>query len=595
MKNITRFTVSVLLVFAFLLANISPALACGPFTLSPLFSLEKHPDFPLVEYTNGKTGIVPDTFGFMSLVIFYRQLSNANLTKNEQTQTVAAMENEIFYRSGRNDSSGEVPNYYADWAAARAKVTNEKRDVETEKQLAESYSYFTNCLPDAFGNAAKTLEARISKYGTGDNVKEWVKGQDAVFANCETASTLPTVLTANSPDWLQNDRDYQIAAALFYQGKMTEARESFDKIGADETSVWKHTAKLVSARTFIRQASFIEIPDDGAGKIKAENDKKELLQKASDALDKISKDNTMRDFHESAKRLLGLVKFRMMPTERRAELANNLIGFEENQNFYNDLIDYELLLSRIASRAEEAGTEIDRMEAEKAKKEYDYNYKLKLRDIPQEQRLDDLTDWIFTYKTADGFGHAFANWKETGKLQWFVAAISKTDAKSPQLAQILSEADKIAKNSPAFATVRYHQIRLLLESGKRTEAKQKLDEIFSDVKNLPLSTQNKFFAQRMILADNLNDFLKFAQRKPVMFSWDYNDREEPYVVSKDEKLKGWDTRTMFDVDAITFLNENVPLSTLKEAAMNPQLPEHLKKFLVIAVWTRAFVLGNLSS
>lgn len=96
----------------------------------------------------------------------------------------------------------------------------------------------------------------------------------------------------------------------------------------------------------------------------------------------------------------------------------------------------------------------------------------------------------------------------------------------------------------------------------------------------------------MILSDNLADFLKFAQRKPVMFSWDDNNREEPTDISTDEKLKGWDTRTMFDLDAVTFLNENVPLSTLKEAAMSPQLPEHLKKFLVIAVWTRAFVLGN---
>ncbi len=96
----------------------------------------------------------------------------------------------------------------------------------------------------------------------------------------------------------------------------------------------------------------------------------------------------------------------------------------------------------------------------------------------------------------------------------------------------------------------------------------------------------------MILSDNLTDFMKFAQRKPVMFTWDVNDREEPTDISTDEKLKGWNTRTMFDVDAVTFLNENVPLSTLKEAAMNPQLPEHLKKFLVIAVWTRAFVLRN---
>lgn len=49
---------------------------------------------------------------------------------------------------------------------------------------------------------------------------------------------------------------------------------------------------------------------------------------------------------------------------------------------------------------------------------------------------------------------------------------------------------------------------------------------------------------------------------------------------------------MFDDDAVAFLNEKVPLATLRDAALNPQLPEHLKKFLVVAVWTRAFVLGN---
>ncbi len=592
MKNITRFAISAFLLFAFLSVNLSPVLACGPFTLSPVFSLEKHPDFPLAEFTNGKTGIVPDSFGFMSLVVFYRHLSSTNLSKTEQTQTVTAMENEIFYRSANTSANGETPNYYAGWAKVRAKVTNEERNVETEKQIADSYSYFTNCLPDSFGNAAKTLEARISKHGNNDNAKEWVKGQDAVFANCETATSLPQTLGANSPEWLQKDRAYQIAAALFYQGKLTESRENFEMIGADENSVWKNTARLVAARTFIRQASFIEIPEDAVAKIKAENDKKELLGKASDALDKITKDNSMREFHESAKRLLGLVKFRMIPAERRADLANVLANPVENSNFYNDLIDYELLVSRIAYQAEEKGMELDRIEAEKAKKEYDYNYKLKLRDVPQEQRVDDLTDWLFTYKSADGFVHASEMWKSTGRIQWLVAAISKTDKTTPQLAQMLSEADKISKNSPAFATVRYHQIRLLLETNKRADAKQKLDEIINNVKDLPLSTQNKFFAQRMILSDNLTDFMKFAQRKPVMFTWDDNDREEPTDISTDEKLKGWNTRTMFDVDAVTFLNENVPLSTLKEAAMNPQLPEHLKKFLVIAVWTRAFVLRN---
>jgi hypothetical protein len=43
---------------------------------------------------------------------------------------------------------------------------------------------------------------------------------------------------------------------------------------------------------------------------------------------------------------------------------------------------------------------------------------------------------------------------------------------------------------------------------------------------------------------------------------------------------------------VAFLDEKVPLSVLREAALSSRLPEHLKKFLVVAVWTRAFILGN---
>lgn len=599
MKNIIRFAVSCFLVFAFLFGSLPAVSACGPFTLDVVFSLRSHADFPLAEFTNGKTGIVPDSFGRMSLFVFYRQLNNSPLTKEEQRQVVNAMENDIFYRSGNDTTSGgnynqgDLPNYFDGWLAARAKVTSEKRDIETEQRLANGYQFFTNCLPDAFRNAAKTLEARIAKHGNNDDVKEWLKGQDAVFANCESAIGVPPALGASSPEWLQKDREYQIAAAQFYMSVMPEARASFERIAEDENSVWKNAAKFIAARTFIRQASFVEIPEDAAAKADAEKTRDAHLRQASDALETILKDNSMTEFHRSALRLLGLVKFRLIPEQRQNELAELLARSGENQNIYNDLVDYDWLLSYTYTKAEEKGIEFERTEAEKAGKDYDYNYGLKLRDLPADKRKDDLTDWLFTYQADDGFGHAFDKWKETGKLQWFVAAISKTDAKSSQISEILSEAGKFKPDSPAFATARFHQIRLLLETGKRAEAKQKLDEVISNnLKNMPLSTQNKFLAQKTTLAGNLNDFLKHAQRKAAMFSWDYADREEPTSMKDDEKLSAWETRVMFDDDAVAFLNEKVPLSTLREAALSPQLPEHLKKFLVIAVWTRAFVLGN---
>ena len=77
-----------------------------------------------------------------------------------------------------------------------------------------------------------------------------------------------------------------------------------------------------------------------------------------------------------------------------------------------------------------------------------------------------------------------------------------------------------------------------------------------------------------------------------MFSWNETEREEPASLDDETKLKAWENRAMFDADGAAFLNEKVPLSVLKKAAMSSQLPAPLKKMLVTAVWTRAFILKN---
>jgi hypothetical protein len=600
MKNSTRFFISFALVFAFVFNGLPGVKGCGPFSILPLFSLKQHADLPVLDYTKGKTGIVPESFSRMSLFVFYRQLNNLPLTNEEQKQVSEAMDNQIYYRSGRfvplydyETNLKPNPNYYDEWADARAKITGEKRDIEVEKQISNGYNYFTNCLPDAFHNATKTLEARFAKYGNNQDLKEWLNGQDIVFSNCEINSNLPEPLKENSPEWLRQDRDYQIAAANFYKSDFAAAREKFEKIAADESSVWKNTAKFVAVRTMIRQASFIEGAGDEESQKQAEKDKTELLQKATEKLKNILADNSMSEFHQSAYRLLGLIKYRMFPADRQDELAELLVRPSENQNIYNDLTDFSWLLDYVSTSAEEKGRDIDQKEAEKAGQKYDYNYALKLRDIAAEDHADDLTDWLFTYQAADGFNHAFEKWKETGKLQWFVAAIGKTRATTPQIAEILNNADNIKANSAAFATVRFHQIRLLLETGKRSEAKQKVDEVIADnFKNLPLSAQNQFFAQRMSLAENLEEFLKFAQRKPVIFNWDETGREEPANLSDNKFLQAWIDRTMFDEDSVAFFDQKMPLSVLRQAALSPNLPQQLKRYLIIAVWTRAFILGN---
>ena len=70
----------------------------------------------------------------------------------------------------------------------------------------------------------------------------------------------------------------------------------------------------------------------------------------------------------------------------------------------------------------------------------------------------------------------------------------------------------------------------------------------------------------MILAENLNDFLKYAQRKVVIFDDNESGREEENDTKDNPFLNTWEKQTMFDEDAVAFLNEKVPLSTLRDAA-----------------------------
>ena len=261
---------------------------------------------------------------------------------------------------------------------------------------------------------------------------------------------MPKPTSPSSPTWLQNDREYQTAAAYFYTDKYPEARSEFKKIAADSDSSWKNTAKFVAARTLIRESSFIDTDKDSDGsKARA---KKELLEKAQTQLETILEEPSMREFHKSAARLIGLVKFRKDGAARREELAGVLANSGKNENIFNDLTDYIWLLDKPERKAYAVGDEIDSKEAAAKGVEY-YDYELKIRDLPVETRTSDLSDWLYTYQATDGFDHAFEKWKDAGESHWYVATISKATAASSGLDDLLGSASNIKRGSPAFATV----------------------------------------------------------------------------------------------------------------------------------------------
>ncbi|MBD0373893.1 MAG: hypothetical protein ICV60_23990, partial [Pyrinomonadaceae bacterium] len=158
----------------------------------------------------------------------------------------------------------------------------------------------------------------------------------------------------------------------------------------------------------------------------------------------------------------------------------------------------------------------------------------------------------------------------------------------------LEAAAKVKPSSGAYASIAYQSIRLLNESGRGGEARQKLDELLTvERQRLPRSALNLFLAQRMKLASNLFELLTYAQRVPAGFSYDAGWREGQEDMSQDSEFKKLaDGRAFFDIDAATVLNQKLPLEVLKTAVTSNQLPEHLRRDVAQAVWLRAVLLDD---
>ena len=245
--------------------------------------------------------------------------------------------------------------------------------------------------------------------------------------------------------------------------------------------------------------------------------------------------------------------------------------------------------------------------------------KLIFDSLPAFLRSEDLSDWILTTQSQDpgAYRHAFSKWKKTSSPAWLVTALVKADTSSPSLTKLMQSGARITRDDPAFASVAYHLIRLKIAMGQTDEARKLLDEIISWQSGvLPISAQNQFLEQRMNLAQDLNEFLKSAQRKPAVFyghgtfgklrdllnvekrfsSADDTDQEkEVYARELEESYKPfwpWEERFGFDYSTLDVFDWHFSLQLQAEAARNPNVPDYLQRSLVLAVWTRAILLEN---
>ena len=537
--------------------------ACGPFFTDAIFVFSKHPDFPLDKFAAGKLGVVSETWARSYLVVAYRSLTGDSLSEAEAKAIKSLWDDRL-----NNSFDYYSDSWVKDWNEAR-KAAGATAPVEVQvyrnREKPREYESFLNCQQDAFINATKLLNERVKLFGVNSpQVQSWLAAQDTVFSNCGEGRHLPKDAAAELPDLpqlLRADRAYQIAAANFYSTNFDEAKQQFEAIARDKGSPYQVIAPYMAARSMLRKGSFAEKEDEG----------RPSLNDAETRLGAILKDNSLKDSHHAAGRLLNLARLRAHPEEKLHELAREIIKKDASQDFKQAVWDYTILMDKYVEVEDEAAK----------------------RQLPATLGSDDLTDWIVTFEgdLATGEAHAIEKWQKTKALPWLVAALANAGGKQPLLNELLAAGSNVSSSSPAFPTVAFHSVRLLKEANRAADARAMLDKILAgERQQLNASAVNLFLGQRMMVAQNLNEFLQNAPRVPAGFSYNDDGRELPDEDSAPKAAEA--PKSLFDLDAANVFNKAMPVAIMKDAGGSKTLPANLRRDVAQAAFVRAAILDD---
>lgn len=513
--------------------------SCGISPPVPVFSAAQGPANLDSEFLKGKVGVIRPSFGRRYLIGAYRMLSGKPLSAAESDALFQQRRTALLLPAGAN------PGGPFGWGQAVAQIPGANRVPYTNpyknKADAGSVVYFDNCPDAAFDSALATMADRSRQWGASDpRLREWVNAQQKVFANCSDSNLiLPDPPAPGMDSLLAADRQYQIAASYFYNADWTNARDAFTKIAADATSPWRGIAPYLIARTFIREGTIDEKP--------------EALQEAAKRLQAIIDDPAQQQWHEASRKLLEYVNLRIDPSERLKELGRQIMGEQSSPDLAQSFTDFLYLYGRQAGSS---------------------------ADVETLENSSDLADWMLTFEghTRHEKNYATEQWKKTRTAAWLIASLAQDD--DPDAIEAARHLDP---NAPAYESATYYA---LLRQSDPDQARRWADDALSH--KLTLSTRNLVLAERLKLAPDWSEFLRYGPRRPEpkleAFDGDEAPAEKPPVPTG--------TAPLFDQDATAALNHHVPFALWVDATRNSLLPPHLQLQIAEAAWVRAVVLGK---
>jgi len=578
----------VLFVAAVLLSPVRYVEACGPFFEDDVFVSDSSPD-DFSAFGKGQLGILQSGYDSNEYAVAWRYLSGGRLSATELhaylataaiPRTVYDQENPTPEQVAAQQAAEQQTQLNApgstQWAVARAKYapaasTQNQRPLSTtvngdNVEVGEDY---LNCPDPAYATAALTLAQRATAWGVQSPLlADWVRAQDAVFSNCSGVNAaMPGAVPGNSPALLKADRAYQIAAATFYAKQFDDAARQFVAIAADKNSPWSSWGQYLAARATVRLAFAMgKATDPYSGNLASYDDA--TMKRAQLMLEALLAQPKPEPSRVIVQSELNFVLARTDPSRRAADISAALAGPGPDANFAQDVKDLDWLLQKQAA--------------------------IKL-PVP-------LLAWIATWRGSRDAASAFARWQQDHTLPWLVVAIAKAGPSDSFVPQLLDEAAKVAPASPAYDTVFFHRVRLLIALKRADEARALLDATLPALqKQKPSSKLNALLGERMAAARDFNEFLQFAPRTLMSYGSPGADdlqgfcNERAHAVNTQAKCPELSESPWLDQDAVQVFNQQTPLALLIQAANSPLLPQNLRQSIALMAWTRSVLLQDATS
>jgi hypothetical protein len=510
------------------------------------------------------------------------------------------------YASLTNPLSG--PNQ---WLAARLALAGAPPRVAPaiwRTEYSDPWTSYRNCPDPAWAAAAanlKTLQSRGD--ATPARLQAWVAAQDAVFEFCDYVAgappkfskpppsppQIPALLPDGEPVAWRQWREYQIASAHFYGGRLEEAEALFTKIGTQSGHPMQAWGEYLALRTSLRRLTLSPVWDaalrkllDGQGTPEQKktarevfNNHRDTWQQAQLAVltargNRILAKPALQPVHEPVRATLRRAAFLLTPVQRFAQLSDQLDDMQADPHTNDALADWRRLANDLVDGP---APPVEAMRAKHA-----------------------WFDWMRTLQGCEGTltrsdtvncqvesAHALARWEAAGKAvrgesaAWLVAALATAAEPRPELVQA---AERVAETAPEYLTVQYHLVRLQRTAGQIDQARSRADRLLVKA---PQSTSaiNLLRRERFAMATGLEDASRFVQRRVT--SQSNPDTGQTALASAAEE-----EAAQVDEDGGRWLNERLSAAELLKLSESSTLSRPLRISMATAAWWRADLLGK---